>query len=345
MASRECAVQRAMAQVGGNEQLAIHSILYGEVRDAATASSFAASFAAPAVSFSGPSFGFGTSFAPAEFASSSSMSTNVLSFPDHLTGRRMSLVLVADGKLQPPAQLRAQIKRALELMKTATWFFAQRSPGIKRHREEAPPPLSVDLMLTEFSPRVPVRLMFGCVAIACRRLATAPAGMHVFCKTMGRWAAWIMERVTRGRVRRVQVRLQRRACCAVRCACRASACVRYVFDACCRKRWLVFRYVAAHRSGCIKLAAAFILVCRLLLPPAFQTTTGTGLGTRQKAETAMRCFAMRLLMLMTSKFASTSETTGICPPAPSAPHLFSSFSCSKSILFFVQASHSTARVC
>ena len=54
VASRECAVQRAMAQVGVNEQLAIHSILYGEVRDAATASSFAASFAAPAVSFRNP---------------------------------------------------------------------------------------------------------------------------------------------------------------------------------------------------------------------------------------------------------------------------------------------------
>jgi len=30
------------------------------------------------------------------------------------------------------------------------------------------------------------------------------------------------------------------------------------------------RNVAAHRSGCIKRAAAFILVCRLLLPPALQ---------------------------------------------------------------------------
>jgi hypothetical protein len=58
----------------------------------------------------------------------------------------------------------------------------------------------------------------------------------------------------------VQVRLQRRACCAMRCACRASACVRCVFDACCRQRWLVFRCVAAHRSGCVKRAAAFILV-------------------------------------------------------------------------------------
>jgi hypothetical protein len=87
------------------------------------------------------------------------------------------------------------------------------------------------------------------------------------------WAEVVMERVTRGRVKRVQVRLQRRACCAVRCACRASACVRCVFDACCRKRWLVFRSVARISSGCIKRAAAFILMCRLLLPPALQAET------------------------------------------------------------------------
>jgi hypothetical protein len=49
-------------------------------------------------------------------------------------------------------------------------------------------------------------------------------------------------------------------CAALRCACRASACVRCVFDACCRERWLVLRCVAAHRSGCIKRTAAFILV-------------------------------------------------------------------------------------
>jgi hypothetical protein len=146
-------------------------------------------------------------------------------------------------------------------MKTAAWFFTQRSPGIKRHREEAPPPLSVGLMLTEFSPCVPVRLMFGCVVIACRRLATAPAGMHEFSKTMGRWVGWILERVTRGRVRRVQVQLLRRACCDVRCPSRASACVRYVFHACCRKRWLIFRLlrIAAAASSvysCVQAAAA-----------------------------------------------------------------------------------------
>jgi hypothetical protein len=161
-----------------------------------------------------------------------------LSFSDRLTGRRVSLDLVTDGKLQSRQQLYAHIMRPLELMQAAAWFFARQSPGMKRHLEEPPPPLGY--MLTEFSLCVPVRVMCGCVATACRRLATAPAGMYVIYRTTGRWAAWIMERVTRGRVKKVQVRLQRRACCAVRCACRASACVRCVFDACCRKRLLVF---------------------------------------------------------------------------------------------------------
>ena len=214
---------------------------------------------------------------------------NVLAFLDHLTGRRVSLDLVADGKLLSPAQLYAHIMRPFELMQAAAWFFrARQLPGMKRHREEPPPPLGH--MFTEFSPCVPVRVMCGCVATACRRLATAPTGVHVMYRTTGRWAAWIMERVTRGRVRRVQVLLQRRTCCAVRCACRASACVRCVFDACCRKRLLVLRCFAAHRSGCMKRAAAFILVCRLLLPPALQVDAT--FFARQKTETSLRCFAM-----------------------------------------------------
>ena len=226
----------------------------------------------------------------AEVASSSSdESSNVLSLRDRLTGRRVLLALIRGGKLQLPKELRAQIiKSPLEFMQAAVWFFARQSPGMKRHREEPPPPLGY--MLTEFSPCVPVRVMCGCVATACRRLATAPAGVHVMYRTTGRWAAWIMERVTRGRVKKVQVLLQRRACCAVRCACRASACVRCVFDACCRKRLLVLRCVAAHRSGCIKRAAAFILVCRLLLPPALQADAT--FWSRHKTETAFRCFAM-----------------------------------------------------
>ena len=49
-----------------------------------------------------------------------------------------------------------------------------------------------------------------CVAFACQRLATAPADMHMAHMSWS-WAEMVMERVTRGRVKKVQVRLQRRA--------------------------------------------------------------------------------------------------------------------------------------
>ena len=111
-------------------------------------------------------------------------------------------------------ELYAHIKRPCKLMQAAAWFFPRQSPGMKRHLEEAPPPLGY--MLTDFAPCVPVRVMCGCVATACRRLVIVPAGMYGIYRTTGRWAAWIMERVTRGHVNRVQVWLQRRACCAVR---------------------------------------------------------------------------------------------------------------------------------
>jgi hypothetical protein len=104
------------------------------------------------------------------------------------------------------------------LMQAAAFFFERQSPGTKRHREEPPPPLGH--MSAKFSPCVPVRIMCGCVLTACRRLVTAPADVRVIWKIrMGRCAAWIMERVTRGRVKKVQVLLQRRACCALPLSC------------------------------------------------------------------------------------------------------------------------------
>ena len=60
-------------------------------------------------------------------------------------------------------------------------------------------------MLVQFSPGVPVRVMFGFVATSCRQLVTAPAGFHVNDRMTWRCNKWIFERVTRGRVRRVQV--------------------------------------------------------------------------------------------------------------------------------------------
>ena len=140
----------------------------------------------------------------AEAASSSSdESPNVLAFPYCLNGRTVLLAIVADGKLQTPAQLRAQIMRVLELIKAEALLFAQRPPRSQPLRQQALPPLAS--VFVEYAPLGRVRLIFPCVATACRRLATAPAGVHVMHRTTGRWAAWIMERVTRGRVRRVRV--------------------------------------------------------------------------------------------------------------------------------------------
>ena len=172
-------------------------------------------------------------------SSSSDVSPNVLAFPDCLNGGTVFLALVPDGILQPPTKLRRQIMGGpLKLFQHHKWFFAH------HRRQPALPPLGC--VVAECSPCGRVRLMLPCVAFACQRLATAPADMHMAHMSWS-WAEMVMERVTRGRVKKVQVRLQRRACCAVRCACRASACVRCVFDACCRKRLLVLRCVTLLR--------------------------------------------------------------------------------------------------
>jgi hypothetical protein len=144
------------------------------------------------------------------------MSSAPLTFRDRLAGRRVYIVIVAaDGKLQSPKELRARIMRPLEFIKRQKWVFHRRQQAL----------LPLGCVVAECSPCGRVRLMLPCVAFACQRLATAPAHTHM-ARMSWSWAEVVMERVTRGRVRRVQVRLQRRACCAVRCACRANACVR-----------------------------------------------------------------------------------------------------------------------
>ena len=148
----------------------------------------------------------------AQFSSLSSKPSRPLAFTNHLTGRLLSVDLVTDGKLLSPAQLRAQIKRPIELIKAEAYFFAQRSPRHMHCRQEALLPLAS--IFVGCPPCVSMRVMFHCVAITCQRLATAPADMHMVYKAWG-WAEVVLERVTRGRVKKVQVWLQRRACCAV----------------------------------------------------------------------------------------------------------------------------------
>ena len=53
--------------------------------------------------------------------------------------------------------------------------------------------------------------MFGWVATACGRLASAPGNVLVSDRATWRLAGWVMECVSRGGVRRVQVQPQRRA--------------------------------------------------------------------------------------------------------------------------------------
>jgi hypothetical protein len=125
-----------------------------------------------------------------------------LSFIDHTIGKQATLWLGADGNPVSPAEQHAQMKRPLELVKASEWFFAQRFPCYKRPRQEAPP--TFGFFSAELYQIVPVRFMFGCVATACQRLAAAPAKMHITNRTAWRWAKCVIDRVTQGRVRKVQ---------------------------------------------------------------------------------------------------------------------------------------------
>ncbi len=158
------------------------------------------------------------------------MSTATLSFPiclNRLTSRRVFIAIDSYiDKLPSPKELRAQIKRTVNVIKCQKWFFEH------HRRQRALPPFGS--VVAECSPCGRVRLMLPCAAFVCQRLAFAPADMHM-ARMSWIWVEVMMERVTRGRVKKVQVRLQRRACCAVRCACRASARLRCVFHAFCSK--------------------------------------------------------------------------------------------------------------
>ena len=98
-------------------------------------------------------------------------------------------------------------------MRAAAWFFRQQWPvagtTLLRQQPVLPP---LDCVRDGCAARVPARAMFGWVATACRRLASAPGDVLVSDRMTWRVAGCVMERVSRGRVRRsVQVQPQRRA--------------------------------------------------------------------------------------------------------------------------------------
>jgi len=96
-------------------------------------------------------------------------------------------------------------------MRAAAWFLGWRWPAAGRQRLLQQPLPPLDCVRDGCAARVPARAMFGWVATACRRLASAPGDVLVSDRATWRVAGCVMERVSRGRVRRVQVQPQRRA--------------------------------------------------------------------------------------------------------------------------------------
>ena len=130
----------------------------------------------------------------------------IFSFRDHFAGTTESLSHINIPLLPDEQAALVQVTRPLQLMRAAAWFVGRRWPaaGRQRLRQQPLPPL--DCLRDGCSARVPARAMFGLVATACRRLASAPGD-----GTTWRLAGWVMECATRGGVRRVQVQPQRRA--------------------------------------------------------------------------------------------------------------------------------------
>ena len=127
-------------------------------------------------------------------------------FTDHFAGTTESLPHDNIPLLPDEQAALVQVTRPLQLMRAAAWFLGRRWPaaGCQRLLQQPLPPL--DCVRDGCAARVPARAMFGWVTAACRRLVSAPGD-----GTTWRVARCVMERVTRGRVRRVQVQPQRRA--------------------------------------------------------------------------------------------------------------------------------------
>jgi hypothetical protein len=136
---------------------------------------------------------------------------SLLSFTDHFAGTNESLPHINIPLLPNEQAALVQVMRPLQLMRAAAWFVGRRWPvaGTKRLRQQPLPPL--DCVRDGCPARVPARAMFGWVATACGRLASAPGNVLVSDRATWRLAGWVMECVSRGRVRRVQVQPQRRA--------------------------------------------------------------------------------------------------------------------------------------
>ena len=159
-------------------------------------------------------------------------------------------------------------------MRAAAWFLGWRWPAAGRQRLLQQPLPPLDCVRDGCAARVPARAMFGWVATACRRLASAPGDVLVSDRATWSVACCVMERVSRGRVRRVQVQPQRRAAVSRHmCVC--------VLIGCCSKRWLTCRWRTAKRRSSMHCrtprfpAHALFAVCRRHQPRTLRCTRKT----------------------------------------------------------------------
>ena len=121
-------------------------------------------------------------------------------FTDHFAGTTESLPHINIPLLPDEQAALVQVTRPLQLMRAAAWFLGRRWPTTGRQRLLQQPLPPLDCVRDGCAARVPARAMFGWVATACRRLTSAPGD-----GTTWRFAGCVMERVSRGRVIRVQV--------------------------------------------------------------------------------------------------------------------------------------------
>ena len=134
-----------------------------------------------------------------------------ISFRDHFAGTTESLPHDSIPLLPDEQAALEQVTRPLQLMRAAAWIIGRRWPAAGRQRLPQQPLPPLDCVRDGCAARVAARAMFGWVATACGRLASAPGNVLVSDRTTCRLAGWVMECVSRGGVRRVQVQPQRRA--------------------------------------------------------------------------------------------------------------------------------------
>ncbi len=120
-----------------------------------------------------------------------------ISFIDHFAGTTVTVSSPHIPWLPYEQAALVQVTRPLRLMKAAAWFIGRRWPaaGYQHLLQQPLPPL--DCVRDGCAASVPARAMFGWVA-------SAPGHVLVSDKTVQRWVEWMMECVSRGRVRRLQ---------------------------------------------------------------------------------------------------------------------------------------------